>query len=73
MLLIEEIYVAFGIVSVLLLLFARKMRVYEQQPPSSDSEMDVVLQTDPTPLEVDPMDLVSDEEVDNYELKEKWY
>ena len=73
MLLIEEIYVAFGIVSVLLLLFARKMRVYEQQPPSSDSEMDVVLQTDPTPFEVDPMDLVSDEEVDNYELKEKWY
>ena len=73
MLLIEEIYVAFGIVSVLLLLFARKMRVYEQQPPSSDSEMDVVLQTDPTPFEVDPMDIVSDEEVDNYELKEKWY
>ena len=73
MLLIEELYVAFGIASVLLLLFARKMRVYEQQPPSSDSEMDVVLQTDPTPFEVDPMDLVSDEEVDNYELKEKWY
>ena len=69
---IEEIYVAFGIVSVLLLLFSKKTRVWEQ-PPSSDSEMEMVLQVEPRiPFEVDPMEIVSDSS-ENFELKEKWY
>ena len=68
---IEEIYVAFGIVSVLLLLFSKKMK--EQQPPSSDSEMEMVMQVEPRiPFEVNPMEIVSDSETE-FELKEKWY
>ena len=71
---IEEIYVAFGIASVLLVLFTRVMKKAEvQQPPSSDSEMAQLLNTDP--MNFDPMEIVeSDSESSReFQVKEKWY
>jgi hypothetical protein len=70
-----EIYVAFGIASVLLVLFTRAMKkkAEVQQPPSSDSEMAQLLNTDP--MNFDPMEIVeSDSESSReFQVKEKWY